>query len=469
MKTIQEIADSVNQLKIDPLDRVEESLKKLVQLEPFNAVRFLLSDSARQTAVSLRERIRNGESFPLAGVILAVKDNIVTKGDENTAASKILKGYRSPFDATAIERLRSAGAIIIAKTNMDEFAMGSSGENSGYGFTRHPTHFDYVPGGSSSGSAVVVAADSVDASLGSETGGSVRQPASFCGIVGVKPSYGRVSRYGLIAFASSLDQIGVFGKCVEDAETVLSVISGVDPKDATSVDRPIQRMHDLPLTPQNVKLAALEIPNLSSVQPEILEAFEKTILTFKNLGVEVERITLPSFDLSVAMYYILATAEASANLARYDGGRYGYRVEKNGLRETYRATRGYGFGKEVKRRILMGTFVLSAGFYDAYYRKAMQARRKMSIEFFEVMKNYHALLLPTSPTTAFKIGERINDPISMYLSDTFTIPANAIGCPSISIPVGKDKNGLPIGMQIMAKPFEEAIMFQIAQWLERSQ
>ncbi|MCX7834770.1 MAG: Asp-tRNA(Asn)/Glu-tRNA(Gln) amidotransferase subunit GatA [bacterium] len=466
MKTIQEIVDAVNRQQLDPLDRVEEAIAKLTRIEPLNAVRFLLADSARQTAITLRDRIQKGETFPLAGVIVAVKDNIVTKGDENTAASKILQGYHSPFDATAVERLRAAGAIILAKTNMDEFAMGSSGENSGYGLTRHPTHWNYVPGGSSSGSAVVVATGAVDISLGSETGGSVRQPASFCGIVGVKPSYGRISRYGLIAFASSLDQIGVFGKCVQDVELVLSVLGGMDEKDATSINKPFIRMHDVSFSPDKNKIAALDIPNKDAVQKEVRLAFENVLQKLQNNGITVETVSIPSFDLSVAMYYILATAEASANLARYDGGRYGTRIEKEGLRETYRATRGYGFGKEVKRRILMGTFVLSAGYYDAYYRKAMKARRKMSNEFFDVMKNFSVLLLPTSPTTAFQIGEKINDPISMYLSDIFTIPANAIGAPSVSIPIGKDENHLPIGMQVMAKPFEEAIMFRVAHWLE---
>lgn len=467
MKSIKEIVELVNRNELDPLDRVNESISKLESISHLNAVRFLLSDSARENANELRNQIRQGKTFPLAGVIIAVKDNIVTKNDETTAASKILTGYKSLFDATAVEKLRAAGAIIIAKTNMDEFAMGSSGENSGFGLTQHPHFPKYVPGGSSSGSAVVVACNAVDASLGSETGGSVRQPASFCGIVGVKPSYGRVSRYGLLAFASSLDQIGVFGKSVADAEEVLSVISGVDHRDATSSDKSIQRLSETSFQNQPLKIASLQIPNVSTVQREVYDAYQSAIRIYQSQGIQVDEVELPSFDLSVAIYYILATAEASANLARYDGGRYGFRVEKDGLRESYFATRNQGFGKEVKRRILMGTFVLSAGFYDAYYRKAMLARRKMSQEFFSVMERYSALLLPTSPYTAFKIGDKIDDPVAMYLSDTFTIPANLVGSPAISVPYGNDAKGLPIGMQLITRPFQETTLFHIGQLLER--
>ncbi|MDK9700691.1 MAG: Asp-tRNA(Asn)/Glu-tRNA(Gln) amidotransferase subunit GatA [bacterium] len=467
-ETIHRIADDVNNGRIDPRERVSDALALIEQYEYLNATRFLLRDKAMAAAERLNQAIRGGKrDFPLAGVTVAVKDNIVTTGDECTAGSKILKSYISPYTATAVERLENAGAIVVAKTNMDEFAMGSSGENSAYGATGHPFDPSRVPGGSSSGSAVLAAVNAVDISLGSETGGSVRQPAAFCGVVGVKPTYGRVSRYGLIAFASSLDQIGVFANNVSDTEAALYAMAGADEHDATSAREPVPAVGtELDDGLQGLKIAVLKTSPELKPQSDVANAFDYTIHRMAEEGAEVDEVEFPLFAEAIATYYIICTAEASSNLARYDGGRYGARVETDGLRDTYKQTRGQGFGREVKRRILLGTFVLSSGFIDAYYRKAMLVRRKMANEYLSVMEKYDALVLPTSPTTAFKMGERMDDPVAMYLSDIYTAPANLIGVPAISVPFGVDENRLPIGMQVMAKPFAEARMFRVASALE---
>ncbi len=467
-QTIATIADQVNFGILDARDRVETSCATIEEYEYLNATRFLLRDRAMRQAEKIQKAISAGKQFPLAGITLAVKDNIATEGDETTAGSRILEGYRSPFTATAVQRLEEAGAIVVAKTNLDEFAMGSSGENSAYGATLHPFDTERVPGGSSSGSAALVAVNAVDGALGSETGGSVRQPASFCGIVGVKPTYGRVSRYGLIAFASSLDQISPFARTVADAEAILYTMSGGDVRDATSAREPVPAIgEEQGGGVQRLKIAALKLSHDLQPAPAVMDGYQRAMHLLADEGAEVEEVELPSFELSVAIYYIIATAEASSNLARYDGGRYGSRVTAEGLREMYRSSRGQGFGKEVKRRILLGTFVLSSGFIDAYYRKAMLVRRKMANEYSELMNRFDCLLLPTSPTTAFRIGERISDPVSMYLSDIFTIPANMVGCPAISVPFGLDGNHLPIGLQVMGKSFQEPRMFRVAETLER--
>ncbi len=465
--TFVEIVELCNSGRVDPRDRVSAACDTIESYSHLNALRFLLRDRAMQDAERLSKEIRAGKKFPLAGITLAVKDNIVTEGVETTAGSKILAGFRSPYTATAVKRLEEAGAIVVAKANLDEFAMGSSGENSAYGVTIHPFDSSRVPGGSSSGSAVFTAIDAVDGALGSETGGSVRQPASFCGVVGVKPTYGRISRYGLIAFASSLDQISPMAKNVSDAERLVYAMSGFDEHDATSAQAIVPEVNESETNIHGMRIAALKLGDVYRPQPAIENAYKSAMQALVDQGAIVEEIEIPSFAHAVDVYYIIATAEASSNLARYDGGRYGKRIIREGLRETYRATRGEGFGKEVKRRILLGTFVLSSGFIDAYYHKAMLVRRKMANEYLYAMKNYDALLLPTSPTTAFKLGERINDPVAMYLSDIYTIPANMTGCPAISIPYGIDDNKLPIGMQFMAKPFDEPRMFQAAKALER--
>ncbi len=417
----------------------------------------------------------------LAGVPVAIKDNIATISMPTSCGSRILEGYVSPFEATAVRRLRAAGAVIVGKTNMDEFAMGSSTENSAFGPTRNPIDLSRVPGGSSGGSAAAVAAGVVRIALGSETGGSVRQPASFCGIVGVKPTYGRVSRFGLVAFASSLDHIGVFGASVDDAALGLHAISGVDGNDATSVDRPLDdwRRHRVAAKGSAAMSAADEAPLRGVVVGRPIEYFpasldagirarcDRAFDALRALGAEVRDVTLPHTDLAVPVYYILAPAEASSNLARFDGVRYGMRMERDGLRAMYEATRSQGFGAEVTRRILLGTYVLSAGYYDAYYLRAQEVRRRIRADFDTVFASgVHALFTPTAPSTAFGIGE-VSDPYELYLSDIFTATANLAGVPAMSQPIGRS-GGLPVGGQLNAPHFGEDVMFRLAYALEHA-
>ncbi|MFL5473217.1 MAG: Asp-tRNA(Asn)/Glu-tRNA(Gln) amidotransferase subunit GatA [Gemmatimonadales bacterium] len=410
------------------------------------------------------------EPGSLAGMPIALKDNIVTVEQPSTCASRILAGYRSPFNATAVERLRRAGALLGIKSNMDEFAMGSSTEHSAFGRVKHPLDPTRVPGGSSGGSAALVAAGVVPASLGSETGGSVRQPASFCGVVGLKPSYGRVSRYGLVAFGSSLDCISVFGRTVEDAGRVLSVISGPDPLDATAVDRPAM---PLPQPRQDLRGITLGLPREyfpADLHPGVAAALTRTIELAKELGAEIREVSLPHSAYAVPTYYIIAPAEAAANLARYDGVRYGARRigPEGDIRSLYRATRGEGFGAEVQRRILVGTYVLSAGYYDAYYRKAQRVRSLIADDFRRTFASGVDLLLtPTTPTPAFKAGEKTDDPVAMYLADIFVCPINLAGLPAVSIPAGRSE-GLPIGAQLIAPAFEEERLLAAAAALERA-
>ncbi len=405
---------------------------------------------------------------PLAGVPIAVKDNIATLSLPTSCGSRILEGYVSPFEATAITRLRNAGATVIGKTNMDEFAMGSSTENSAYGPARNPRDTGRVPGGSSGGSAAVVAAGMVPIALGSETGGSVRQPAAFCGVVGVKPTYGRVSRYGLVAFASSLDHIGVFGASVDDAALGMQIIAGRDPMDATSADLPVERYADA----AGASLKGLVIGRPREYFPEFLDArirarCERAFEIFRQLGAEVRDVSLPHTDLAIPVYYIIAPAEASSNLARFDGVRYGLREAADGLAATYEATRSRGFGKEVTRRILLGTYVLSAGYYDAYYRKAQQVRTLIADDFRAAFAaGVHLLFTPTTPSTAFELGAK-SDPVEMYLSDIFTATANLAGVPAMSQPIGL-VDGLPVGGQLIAPHFDEARMFGAAYALEKA-
>jgi aspartyl-tRNA(Asn)/glutamyl-tRNA(Gln) amidotransferase subunit A len=405
----------------------------------------------------------------LAGVPIAVKDNISTTSLPTSCGSRILEGYVSPFEATAITRLRNAGAIVVGKTNMDEFAMGSSTENSAYGPARNPRDAARVPGGSSGGSAAVVAAGMVPIALGSETGGSVRQPAAFCGVVGVKPTYGRVSRYGLVAFASSLDQIGVFGATVDDAALGMEAIAGHDPMDATTADLPVERYGDA----AGASLKGLVIGRPKEYFPEFLDArirarCERAFEVFRQLGAEVRDVSLPHTELAIPVYYIIAPAEASSNLARFDGVRYGIREAGDSLAATYEATRSHGFGKEVTRRILLGTYVLSAGYYDAYYRKAQQVRTLIADDFRSVFASgVHLLFTPTTPSAAFELGAKSADPLEMYLSDIFTATANLAGVPAMSQPIGL-VDGLPIGGQLIAPHFDEARMFGAAYALEKA-
>jgi aspartyl-tRNA(Asn)/glutamyl-tRNA(Gln) amidotransferase subunit A len=406
---------------------------------------------------------------PLAGMAIAVKDNIVTVEQPTTCGSRILSGYLSPYNATAIERLRAAGALVACKANMDEFAMGSSTEHSAYGRVKHPLDPARVPGGSSGGSAALVAAGVVPAALGSETGGSVRQPASFCGVVGVKPSYGRVSRSGLVAFGSSLDCISVFGKTVNDAARVLSVMSGPDQLDATTLSRPAM---PVPASLGTLKGMRVGLPREyfpADLHPGVAAGLRRSIDVLRQLGADVCEVSLPNSVYAVPTYYIVAPAEAAANLARYDGVRYGPRKVGPGgdIRALYQATRGEGFGAEVRRRILVGTYVLSAGYYDAYYRKAQQVRALIADDFRRAFAGGVDLLLtPTTPTPAFRAGEKTEDPVAMYLADVFVCAISLAGLPALSLPVGRSE-GLPIGAQIIAPYFEEERMLAVAASLER--
>jgi aspartyl-tRNA(Asn)/glutamyl-tRNA(Gln) amidotransferase subunit A len=410
-------------------------------------------------------------ALPLGGIPVAIKDVINVRGEPCACSSKILQGYTAPYDATVITKLRAAGAIPFGRTNMDEFAMGSSTENSAIKVTRNPRDPERIPGGSSGGSAAVVAADEALASLGSDTGGSIRQPAALCGCVGLKPSYGRVSRYGLVAFASSLDQIGPFTHTVEDAALVLQAIAGHDPLDSTSLDVPVPD-YSAALN-DGVKGMKLGVPKeyfVDGMDPQVEARVREAIEVYRGLGAEIVEISLPHTKYAVADYYIIATAEASANLARFDGVRYGKRAESpRDLADHYGRTRGEGFGKEVKRRIILGTYVLSSGYYDAYYLRAQKVRTLIRRDFVEAFEKVDGLLSPTSPVPAFKIGERMSDPLQMYLSDIFTIAANLAGICGISIPCGDadvDGKKLPVGLQIMAPAFEEARLLRIARAYE---
>jgi len=438
---------------------------------PLNAFLHRDEQGARSDAANLRAG--GGETRSLFGVPVAVKDNIATLRMPTGCGSRILEGYVSPFEATVVTRLREAGALIVAKTNMDEFAMGSSTENSAYGPTRNPLDLDRVPGGSSGGSAAAVAAGVVRIAIGSETGGSVRQPASFCGVVGVKPTYGRVSRYGLVAFASSLDQVGVFGRNVDDAALGLEAIAGHDRMDSTSDRRDAPALRPTSTTRTSaLPLAGTVIGRPVEYFPESLDAgvratCDRALDALRLLGAEVRDVSLPHTDLAIPVYYIVAPAEASSNLARFDGVRYGMRVELDALRSMYEATRSQGFGAEVTRRIVLGTYVLSAGYYDAYYLRAQEVRRRIRRDFLNVFSSgVQVLFTPTAPTTAFRLGA-VSDPYELYLSDIFTVTANLAGVPAMSLPVGRVE-GLPVGGQLIAAHWDEATMFGVAAALERA-
>ena len=424
-----------------------------------------LADSALERARML-DRLPRGERGPLHGVPIAVKDIISFAGSPTTAGSRVLSGYVSPYSATAIERLLDAGALILGKTNLDEFAMGSSTENSAFQITKNPWSPDRVPGGSSGGSAAAVAAQLAPAALGTDTGGSIRQPAALCGVVGLKPTYGRVSRYGLVAFASSFDQIGPITRTAEDAALLLETLAGADPRDSTCSNLPVPRYSEE--IARDVRSLRVGIPRGvvgEGVDKSVLEAFDRAARKLEELGVALEEVSLPSAKHAIACYYLLVTAEASSNLARYDGVRYGLRTRSSGLNDLHQmmsATRGEGFGREVKRRILLGTFVLSAGYYDAYYEKAQKVRSLVGRDFARAFESVDAVLLPTSPEPAFPLGAKSDDPLSMYLADVFTITANLAGTPAVSFPAGFDPAGLPIGVQLVGKHFDEATILRLA-------
>jgi aspartyl-tRNA(Asn)/glutamyl-tRNA(Gln) amidotransferase subunit A len=433
-----------------------------------NAFLHINGESALAQARTVDGRIASGHAGALAGMVVAVKDNICIRGERLTCGSKVLEDFVSPYDATVIERLRNADAVVIGKTNLDEFAMGSSTENSAFGPVRNPTNEHRVPGGSSGGSAVAVAAGMAHAALGSDTGGSIRQPAAFCGVVGMKPTYGRVSRYGLVALSSSFDQIGPFANSVSDVARVLQVISGFDARDSTSVRLPVPDYSaDLNAGVRGWKIGVVREALGEGLQEEVRGALRQAMEAFSRSGALVQEISLPHSAYVISAYYVLMTAEASSNLARYDGVRYGHRAAgARDIAELYTRSRTEGFGSEVKRRIMLGTYVLSAGYYDAYYRKAQKVRRLIQDDFVDAFKTVDCLLLPVSPTTAFTIGEKTDSPLQMYLSDVFTVSANLAGIPAISVPFGKDRSGLPIGVQILGKQFDELSVLRAAAVLE---
>ncbi|PIR16344.1 MAG: Asp-tRNA(Asn)/Glu-tRNA(Gln) amidotransferase GatCAB subunit A [Deltaproteobacteria bacterium CG11_big_fil_rev_8_21_14_0_20_49_13] len=409
------------------------------------------------------KRIKEGNALPLTGIPLGVKDLLTVRGVKTTCGSKILENYIAPYSATVVEKLETAGAVILGKLNMDEFAMGSSNEHSAFGPVKNPIDETRIPGGSSGGSAAAAAAGECIATLGTDTGGSIRQPAAMCGVVGLKPTYGRVSRYGLTAFASSLDQIGPLAANVEDAAIMLETISGHDPKDATSVNRPVPD-YTVALK-KDVKGLKIGVPKeyfIKGLSEEIGSSVKSAIEELKKMGAEVKEISLPHTDHALACYYIIAPAECSANLARFDGVRYGRRAKDvKDIKELYERSRAEGFGPEVTLRIMVGTYVLSSGYYDAYYRKAQCARTLITKDFTEAFQRVDVIMTPTTPTTAFKLGEKTDDPLQMYLSDIFTIPVNLAGLPAMSMPCGKDKLGLPIGMQIIGRHFDEETILRV--------
>lgn len=405
----------------------------------------------------------------LKGIPISIKDNICTEGINTECCSKILEGFKPPYDATVIKKLKEQGASIFPiKTNMDEFAFGSSTENSYFGPTHNPWDLDRVSGGSSGGSAASVASDEAIAALGSDTGGSIRQPASFCGVVGIKPTYGRVSRYGLIAFASSLDQIGPITKDVRDCAILMNIISGFDPYDSTSVNIEVpDYTRSLGMDIKGIKIGIPEEYFVEGIDAEVKIIIEEAINKLKELGADYQKVSLKHTEYAIPVYYIVATAEASSNLARFDGVQYGFRAQSS-LIEMYKKTRGKGFGEEAKRRIILGTFALSHGYYEAYYLRALKVRTLIKEDFDQVFKEFDCIVTPTSPTASFKIGEKIDDPLKMYLSDIYTISANLAGIPAISIPCGFTKKGLPVGLQILAKPFNEEMLFRVAHAYEQN-
>ncbi len=437
-----------------------------------NSFLALSRERAMRQAERMDEMTAKGEALPpLAGIPVGIKDVLTMQGAPATAGSKILAGYRPPYDATAVAKLEAAGAVLLGKLNCDEFAMGSSNENSAYGPVRNPRALDRVPGGSSGGSAAAVAAGFCAATLGTDTGGSIRQPAAFCGVVGVLPTYGRVSRYGLIAFASSLDRVGPFAACVRDAAAVLGIIAGQDTMDATSSDRPVDDYVGALAKPvAGLRVGVPEEYFGEGLDPEIRTAVERTLNGLKARGCEIVRVTLPHTKYAIPTYYVIATAEASSNLSRFDGVRFGLRAdESKTLATMYRKSREEGFGAEVKRRILLGTYALSAGYYDAYYKKAQQVRTLLTRDFLEAFERCDVIVGPMTPTPAFKLGEKTDDPVSMYLADIYSVAASLAGICGMSVPCGETAEGLPIGVQVMGRHFDEATMLRIGLAVEQMQ
>jgi len=470
--TIHEAKDLLEKRKISASELIQAVLERIRELEPEIGAYITVTDEiALQQAKKADQAIRSGTSGALAGIPLGIKDLICTRSVPTTCASRMLENFIPPYDAAVMEKLYSAGAVMTGKLNMDEFAMGSSTENSAFKTTCNPWDLSRIPGGSSGGSAAAVAADMCLGALGSDTGGSIRQPASHCGVVGLKPTYGRVSRYGLVAFASSLDQIGPLAKDVTDAAILMSAIAGYDPRDSTCVNKPVPDY--LSGLRDEIRDMTFGIPveyrNAKGIDPQVSSAIEKAVSLLGDAGARCVEISLPHTEHAVAAYYLIAPAEASSNLARYDGVKYGFRDQNAGsLKQMYERTRSAGFGPEVKRRILLGTYALSAGYYDAYYKKASQIRTLIRNDFEAAFKTCDVIVAPTAPTAAFSLGEKTNDPLQMYLSDIFTLSANLAGIPGLSLPCGFTDNNLPIGLQMMGPHFAEARLLQAAYAFEQA-
>jgi aspartyl-tRNA(Asn)/glutamyl-tRNA(Gln) amidotransferase subunit A len=468
----KQLRDKISAGQISSIEVAKAVFERINKLEPvIGAYISTFEEMALETAADVDRRIAAGQSVgQLAGVPVAIKDNMCTTFGATTCASKILENFHAPYNATVVEKLLAADAVIVAKANMDEFAMGSSTENSGLKQTVNPWDTSRVPGGSSGGSCAAIAGRLCFAALGSDTGGSIRQPASFCGVVGLKPTYGRVSRFGLVAYGSSLDQIGPVTKTVTDSALMMNVIAGHDPADSTSVNESIGPVCDylekLDKPVDNLKIAI--VPQFAAgAEQQVQKAINEAIDVYKKLGAEIIEVDMPHLDYAIAAYYLIATAEASSNLARYDGVHYGHRSEKaEDYIDVYSKSRAEAFGKEVKRRIMLGTYALSSGYYDAYYLKALKVRSLIRADFNSAFEKCDCIIMPVSPTTAFKIGEKVNDPLTMYLSDIYTIAANLAGVPGISVPCGFDGNNLPIGLQILAPAFGEKKLLQIARMYE---
>ncbi|MBU5341482.1 Asp-tRNA(Asn)/Glu-tRNA(Gln) amidotransferase subunit GatA [Caldifermentibacillus hisashii] len=468
---MRDLHELLQKKEVSVSDLVDESFKRISEVEgKVQAFLTLDEENARNKAKQLDEKLAGGDSTGiLFGMPIGIKDNIVTKGVRTTCASKILENFDPIYDATVMQKLHNAETVMIGKLNMDEFAMGGSTETSHYQRTFNPWNLDYVPGGSSGGSAAAVAAGEVPFTLGSDTGGSIRQPAAYCGVVGLKPTYGRVSRFGLVAFASSLDQIGPITRNVEDNAYLLQAISGVDPYDSTSANLPVPNyVEQLTGDVKGLRIAVPKEYLGEGVQASVRNAILEALKVLEKLGATWEEVSLPHSKYGVATYYLLASSEASSNLARFDGIRYGYRAQgAENLIDLYKKTRSEGFGDEVKRRIMLGTFALSSGYYDAYYKKAQQVRTLIKQDFDKVFEKYDVIVGPTAPTPAFKIGAQIDDPLTMYANDLLTIPVNLAGVPGISVPCGFD-NGLPIGLQIIGKHFDEATVYRVAHAFEQA-
>jgi len=470
--TLQEARDLLRRREVSSVELTQAVLDRIVALDnDIKAYLTLTPELALEQAADADRRRAGpvGDDPPLLGLPLAIKDVICVEGVPTTCGSRILENYVPPFSATVVDNLRRAGAVILGKTNTDEFAMGSSTENSAYFTTHNPWDLSRVPGGSSGGSAAAVAAGMALGALGSDTGGSVRQPASLCGVVGLKPTYGRVSRGGLVAFASSLDQIGCLGRTVSDAAILLGTIAGYDRRDSTSVDTPVaDYAASLTADLRGLRIGMPREYLIEGMQPEVESAVRVAVGTMADLGAEVVEVSLPHTDHALPVYYLIAPAEASANLARYDGKRYGLSLDAADLWDSYRQTRGQGFGAEVKRRIMLGTYALSAGYYDAYYLKASQVRTLIRRDFDRALAECDVLVTPTAPSTAFKIGEKVDDPLQMYLQDIFTLALSLAGLPGLSLPCGFDASGLPIGLQIMGAAFDEATVLRVAYAYEQA-